>query len=87
MSRRDLFGQRGRRRKCYRTVTDIARELGRLDTVVNAAAIAIKYEAGTAFAKPEDYQRIININLRNIFRHQRDSKDHTKAGINLIFDR
>jgi NAD(P)-dependent dehydrogenase (short-subunit alcohol dehydrogenase family) len=48
-------------------INDVAQEFGRIDYVVNAAGIAMKHEGGAAFAKTEDWQRIIDINLTGTF--------------------
>ncbi|KAK2594843.1 hypothetical protein QQS21_007471 [Conoideocrella luteorostrata] len=50
-----------------RVVGEIAQAFGRLDYVVNAAGIAIKHAGGAAFAKTEDWNRVININLNGSF--------------------
>lgn len=50
-----------------RVVTDAAQKLGRLDYVVNAAGIAIKHEGGAAFAKTEEWQRVLDININGTF--------------------
>ncbi|KAI0596580.1 putative oxidoreductase [Biscogniauxia sp. FL1348] len=48
-------------------VQAVAAEFGRIDYVVNAAGVAMKHEGGAAFAKTEDWQRIIDINLTGTF--------------------
>ncbi|KAI1638917.1 putative oxidoreductase [Biscogniauxia mediterranea] len=48
-------------------VQAVATEFGRIDYVVNAAGVAMKHEGGAAFAKTEDWQRIIDINLTGTF--------------------
>lgn len=48
-------------------VADAAEKFGRLDYVVNAAGIAIKHEGGAAFAKTEDWKRVLDINLNGTF--------------------
>ena len=55
------------------TISHAAQALGRLDYVVNAAGIAMKHEGGAAFAKTEDWQRIINVNLTGLFFVLRES--------------
>jgi NAD(P)-dependent dehydrogenase (short-subunit alcohol dehydrogenase family) len=50
-----------------RIVNDVASKFGRLDYVVNAAGIAIKHTGGTAFAKTEDWNRVLDINLNGTF--------------------
>lgn len=50
-----------------RVVNDVAAKFGRLDYVVNAAGIAIKHAGGTAFAKTEDWNRVLDINLNGTF--------------------
>lgn len=48
-------------------VADAAQKFGRLDYVVNAAGIAIKHEGGAAFAKTEDWKRVLDININGTF--------------------
>lgn len=48
-------------------VNEAAQKFGRLDYVVNAAGIAIKHEGGAAFAKTEDWQRVVDTNLTATF--------------------
>ncbi|KAJ4313944.1 hypothetical protein N0V94_006692 [Neodidymelliopsis sp. IMI 364377] len=50
-----------------RVVNDAAQTFGRLDYVVNAAGIAIKHAGGAAFAKTEDWSRVLDINLNGTF--------------------
>ncbi|KAF2628227.1 NAD(P)-binding protein [Macroventuria anomochaeta] len=50
-----------------RVVHDVATRFGRLDYVVNAAGIAIKHPGGSAFAKTEDWNRVLDINLNGTF--------------------
>ncbi|OAL49295.1 NAD(P)-binding protein [Pyrenochaeta sp. DS3sAY3a] len=50
-----------------KAVNDAAKAFGRIDYVVNAAGIAIKHEGGAAFAKTEDWQRVLDINLNGTF--------------------
>lgn len=50
-----------------RVVNEVASKFGRLDYVVNAAGIAIKHAGGTAFAKTEDWNRVLDINLNGTF--------------------
>ncbi len=50
-----------------KAVADAAQKFGRLDYVVNAAGIAIKHEGGAAFAKTEDWQRVLDININGTF--------------------
>ncbi|TEA20598.1 3-oxoacyl-[acyl-carrier-protein] reductase FabG [Colletotrichum sidae] len=48
-------------------VADAASKFGRLDCVVNAAGIAMKHAGGAAFAKTDDWQRILDVNLNGTF--------------------
>ncbi|TDZ13930.1 3-oxoacyl-[acyl-carrier-protein] reductase FabG [Colletotrichum spinosum] len=48
-------------------VADAASKFGRLDYVVNAAGIAMKHAGGAAFAKTDDWQRILDVNLNGTF--------------------
>jgi len=50
-----------------RAVNDAAQQFGRLDYVVNAAGIAIKHAGGTAYAKTDDWNRVLDINLNGTF--------------------
>lgn len=54
-------------RDVEKAVKEAATAFGRLDYVVNAAGIAMKHEGGAAFAKTEDWQRIMDINLTGTF--------------------
>lgn len=45
----------------------VAQAFGRLDYVVNAAGIAKKHVGGAAFARTEDWRRILDINLNGTF--------------------
>ena len=44
-------------------VESAAKTFGRLEYVVNVAGIAIKHPGGAAFAKTEDWKKVIDINL------------------------
>lgn len=46
---------------------EVAQKFGRLDYVVNCAGIAIKHIGGAAFAKTEDWKRVVDINLTGNF--------------------
>lgn len=47
-----------------RTVQDVARDLNRLDDVVNAAGITFKHEgSGAAFTRMSDWTRVLDVNL------------------------
>ncbi|TDZ15344.1 3-oxoacyl-[acyl-carrier-protein] reductase FabG [Colletotrichum orbiculare MAFF 240422] len=48
-------------------VADAASKFGRLDYVVNAAGIAMKHAGGAAFAKTDDWQRVLDVNLNGTF--------------------
>lgn len=50
-----------------RVVNAVATSFGRLDYLVNAAGIAMKHPGGAAFAKTEDWQRILDVNLTGTF--------------------
>ncbi|TDZ54557.1 3-oxoacyl-[acyl-carrier-protein] reductase FabG [Colletotrichum trifolii] len=54
-------------RQVNQAVADAASKFGRLDYVVNAAGIAMKHAGGAAFAKTEDWQRILDVNLNGTF--------------------
>ncbi|OHE95089.1 hypothetical protein CORC01_09613 [Colletotrichum orchidophilum] len=50
-----------------KVVNEAAAKFGRLDYVVNAAGIAIKHQGGAAFAKTEDWQRVLDVNINGTF--------------------
>lgn len=50
-----------------RVVQEVASTFGRLDYVVNAAGIALKHAGGTAFAKTDDWKKVLDINLNGTF--------------------
>ncbi|KAF3008495.1 hypothetical protein E8E13_005260 [Curvularia kusanoi] len=50
-----------------RVVQEVALTFGRLDYVVNAAGIALKHAGGTAFAKTDDWKKVLDINLNGTF--------------------
>jgi NAD(P)-dependent dehydrogenase (short-subunit alcohol dehydrogenase family) len=49
------------------SVNDITAKFGRIDYAVNAAGLAMKHQGGAAFAKTEDWKRILNVNLDGSF--------------------
>ncbi|KIY00759.1 uncharacterized protein Z520_03424 [Fonsecaea multimorphosa CBS 102226] len=49
------------------TVNQVAQTFGRIDYVVNAAGVAKKHEGGAAFARTDDWQRVLDINLTGTF--------------------
>ena len=48
-------------------VQQVAENFGRIDYVVNAAGIAKKHEGGAAFARTDDWQRVLDVNLNGTF--------------------
>jgi len=48
-------------------VAKVAELFGRLDYVVNAAGIAMKHPGGAAFARTEDWRRVLDVNLTGTF--------------------
>lgn len=48
-------------------IAAVADSFGRIDYVVNAAGIALKHPGGAAFAKTEDWQRVLDVNLNGSF--------------------
>lgn len=50
-----------------RVVAEAAEKFGRLDYVVNAAGIAMKHQGGAAFAKTEDWRRVMSVNVDGTF--------------------
>jgi NAD(P)-dependent dehydrogenase (short-subunit alcohol dehydrogenase family) len=71
-----------------RVIQDVAKTFGRIDYVVNAAGIAIKHQGGAAFAKTEDWKRVLDVNLTGTFFVLRESakimlkQDHIKSSLN-----
>jgi NAD(P)-dependent dehydrogenase (short-subunit alcohol dehydrogenase family) len=45
----------------------VANDFGRIDYVVNAAGIAMKHAGGAAFAKTEDWKRVLDVNPNGTF--------------------
>ena len=50
-----------------KAVDNVKDTFGRIDYVINAAGIAFKHEGGAAFAKTNDWRRVLNINLDGTF--------------------
>lgn len=50
-----------------KAIAETAERFGRLDYVVNAAGIAMKHAGGAAFAKTEDWRRVLEVNLTGSF--------------------
>ena len=48
-------------------ISQILKNFGRLDYVVNAAGIAKKHEGGAAFAETNDWQHVLDVNLNGTF--------------------
>jgi NAD(P)-dependent dehydrogenase (short-subunit alcohol dehydrogenase family) len=71
-----------------RVIQDAAEKFGRIDYVVSAAGIAIKHEGGAAFAKTEDWKRVLDVNLTGTFFVLRESakimlkQERIKSSIN-----
>ncbi|KEF59588.1 uncharacterized protein A1O9_04434 [Exophiala aquamarina CBS 119918] len=49
------------------TVTKVATAFGRIDYAVNAAGIAMKHPGGAAFARTEDWRRVMEVNVTGTF--------------------
>ncbi|RMZ85347.1 hypothetical protein DV737_g845, partial [Chaetothyriales sp. CBS 132003] len=49
------------------TIAKVAATFGRLDYVVNAAGIAMKHPGGAAFARTQDWLRVLDVNLNGTF--------------------
>ncbi len=50
-----------------KAVQSIKNDFGRIDYAVNAAGIAFKHEGGGAFAKTNDYRKVLAVNLDGTF--------------------
>lgn len=50
-----------------KAVAQAAKIFSRLDYVVNAVGIAMKHQGGAAFARTEDWQKVLDINLNSTF--------------------
>jgi NAD(P)-dependent dehydrogenase (short-subunit alcohol dehydrogenase family) len=50
-----------------KAVDNVKQSFGRIDYVVNAAGIAFKHEGGGAFAKTNDYRKVLGVNLDGTF--------------------